>query len=443
MLGSVFALYGGASVFGASKTLATDTDLGELRVFRPDDAPKELVFLFSDLAGWDDRMDRAAAGMVDAGAAVLGVDLPAYVKALAANNDTGCHYLDSAIEGVAKGAEQAFGIEDYRWPIVAGIGAGGTIAHGAAAQPPPATIAGAVVVDPVPVLKTRLPLCAGAPATPAAGGGYAHGPFPKMPGWLTVADTKPPPAMPWVGQINGGGRVAAPFDADPATLLVSLLKPKIGYAMPTASGLGDLPLIEMPAAHQPEALAIVLSGDGGWRGIDMQVGQALSKMNISVVGIDTLRYFCSPKTPDKIAADLDTIVRHYQAAWGLKRVLLIGYSFGADVLPAAVNRMDESVLDDVDQISLLGLAKDVAFEFHLGQWLGLDNDDAAPIAPEVQKLDLAKVQCIYGEDEDDTLCRDPLFHEAEVIETKGGHHFDGDYAALARRIIAGFERRST
>jgi type IV secretory pathway VirJ component len=30
---------------------------------------------------------------------------------------------------------------------------------------------------------------------------------------------------------------------------------------------------------------------------------------------------------------------------------------------------------------------------------------------------------------------------AEPIETKGGHHFGGDYQALARRIIQGYERR--
>jgi type IV secretory pathway VirJ component len=30
---------------------------------------------------------------------------------------------------------------------------------------------------------------------------------------------------------------------------------------------------------------------------------------------------------------------------------------------------------------------------------------------------------------------------AELIETDGGHHFDGDYHALAHHIIAGYERR--
>ena len=31
---------------------------------------------------------------------------------------------------------------------------------------------------------------------------------------------------------------------------------------------------------------------------------------------------------------------------------------------------------------------------------------------------------------------------AEIIRTTGGHHFDGDYAALAARIIDGIERRA-
>ena len=31
---------------------------------------------------------------------------------------------------------------------------------------------------------------------------------------------------------------------------------------------------------------------------------------------------------------------------------------------------------------------------------------------------------------------------AEIIETAGGHHFDGDYDALALRILDGFRRRA-
>jgi len=59
---------------------------------------------------------------------------------------------------------------------------------------------------------------------------------------------------------------------------------------------------------------------------------------------------------------------------------------------------------------------------------------ALPLAPR-------RLQCFYGEEEEDTLCRDPQLAAAEVIRTKGGHHFDEDYVALARRILDGARRR--
>ena len=51
------------------------------------------------------------------------------------------------------------------------------------------------------------------------------------------------------------------------------------------------------------------------------------------------------------------------------------------------------------------------------------------------------VQCVYGADEDDTACRS-LQGKAEVIRTSGGHHFDGNYDALAQRILDGLRQRA-
>ena len=52
------------------------------------------------------------------------------------------------------------------------------------------------------------------------------------------------------------------------------------------------------------------------------------------------------------------------------------------------------------------------------------------------------LQCFYGaDDKDETAC--VLLSYAEVIETEGGHHFDGDYAALTRRIVDGLVRRGS
>ena len=69
--------------------------------------------------------------------------------------------------------------------------------------------------------------------------------------------------------------------------------------------------------------------------------------------------------------------------------------------------------------------------------------DAQTLAGDTRRAgkDLRRTQCFYGQDEKDSACPDLAQRGAEVIRTTGGHHFDGDYEALARRILAGFERR--
>jgi type IV secretory pathway VirJ component len=143
-----------------------------------------------------------------------------------------------------------------------------------------------------------------------------------------------------------------------------------------------------------------------------------------------------------VAADLARIVRHYQETWNAPDVLLIGYSFGAGILPATLNRLPGDVRAAVVQISLLGLEPRAPFEIAVSGWLGGVPADAPAVLPELLRLDLARVQCFYGEQEEQTLCPDPALAGAEIVRTGGGHHFDGDYEALAKRILDGAERRA-
>jgi type IV secretory pathway VirJ component len=211
---------------------------------------------------------------------------------------------------------------------------------------------------------------------------------------------------------------------------------------PGEAGLADLPLVEMPVAGAPTQLAVIYSGDGGWRDLDKQIAGVLAREGIPVIGVDSLRYFWSEKTPDGVAADLARILRHYRARWGAQRALLIGYSFGADVLPFAARRLPADLLRDVAQISLLGPSGRAPFRIAVSGWLGAD-DRGLPVLPELRSLALDRVQCFYGEEEKDTLCTAPEIAGAERIRTPGGHHFDGDYERLARDILRGAARRAS
>ena len=155
-----------------------------------------------------------------------------------------------------------------------------------------------------------------------------------------------------------------------------------------------------------------------------------------MVGLNSLSYFWTKRTPDGTAADVARIVRHYRAAWRTPRVLLIGYSRGAEVLPILASRLPADLRDAVRLVALLGPERTTDFEFHLTDWLGGDDPSELPIAPEVAKLRGLRVLCVQGANEDDSLC--PLL-DAELAQRfvlPGGHHFGGDYDVIAARILA-------
>lgn len=296
-----------------------------------------------------------------------------------------------------------------------------------------------------------MPLCEGAPARPVVGGGFAYGPKKELTGWLRVAGRNDDPALEFLKpRIPKATFVTLDPTAPRMESFASLILPEEsdeeGDAESTApADLSDLPLVELPSAAPPRYLAIFLSGDGGWRDIDKEVAEVLAKGDVAVVGLDSLRYFWTHKPPARVAGDLERILWHYRELWHVEKVALIGYSFGADVLPAAVNRLSPAARATIAQVSLMAIGTRNPFEVHITEWLGAEEDEpetGEPIAPELARMDPALLQCFVGDDDAESLCRGEAFAKAERVMTGGGHHFDGDYPALAKRILDGLARRT-
>lgn len=411
--------------------------LGSVRIFENAASRAGLVFLFSDASGWSRELTVAAERIAGDGALVVGVDLAAYLQGLRASDD-GCHYVVAELENLSQRLQREHGFASYRSPILAGVGAGGALAYAALAQSPAATVGGAISVDPAPALETRVPLCEGAPASVDPAGGYRYGASRELPGfwWVSPRAALPAP-LAAVAQDPPDASQAGSTEIRLAALAIAALS-REAPAEPT---LEDLPLVELPTAGAASQMAVIYSGDGGWRDLDKQIAGVLAREGTPVVGVDSLRYFWREKTPEIVASDLARILRHYRARWGAQRVLLIGYSFGAGILPFAVHRLPSDLRDSIAQISLLGLAPRAPFQVSVGGWLGTSKR-GLPVLPELKQLDLRRVQCVYGEEEEDTLCTAPELVEAERIRTSGGHHFDGDYQALARQLLDGAARRT-
>ena len=204
----------------------------------------------------------------------------------------------------------------------------------------------------------------------------------------------------------------------------------------------DLPLVEVPATAatdegpRRELMAVMLSGDGGWAELVREISKEIADHGIPVVGLDCLKYFWTRRTPEGAARDLAAILNHYLGAWGKEKVILIGYSLGADVLPFLVNRLPAALDARIDLIALLGPGGRAEFEFHLVNWLGVLPADTRPTLPEVRKLGGKKIACIFGEKEKESLCRSLDSSLAELISFPGGHHFGRNYRGVAGKILS-------
>ncbi len=428
----------------------------DLAVYSPAGTPKSFVLLLSGEAGWSGDAVDLAKSLSAQGALVAGIDLPKLEKDLEADG-ADCVFPDGDLENLSHFVQAYYRLPTYLPPVLVGDAEGAAFAYAMLVQAPANTFAGALSVNFRPRLAMRVPLCRGSGIefhTRTGSAGVELLPAKSTQGLWIVLQTGADPVFPiaaaraFVGAVPGAQLVAPADGTAPAVTpahdlsavaaAFARIVASIRIAEPTSpAALPNLPVIEIPApgAGIGDEFAVILSGDGGWAGLDKDVAAALVARGIPVVGLDSLRYFWSPRTPQGLADDLDRMIRYYLQRFGKRRALLVGYSQGADVLPFAVNRLPAATRASVALTAVIGMSEHAVFEFHVANWISDDASGPATL-PEINRISGAPVMCIYGRDETDSVCPklDPA--RVRIVQMPGGHHFNGDYAGLAQRILA-------
>jgi type IV secretory pathway VirJ component len=389
--------------------------------------------------------------LLDQNAMIARIDTPALLDNLAAD-DAGCVFPSGDLENLAHYVQGSSHLPAYYTPLLVGDGVGASLAYALLAQAPSGTFGGALSLGFCPALPLPKPLCKGEQLrlTPRDHDLLLQPSKTIGANWLVLQGARdhvcPPQAtLAFVGGVDGARLDVVP-DVDNSfrgsldwlpQLLTAYDALASGRGSPVAAPpeLAGLPVVEMPTPREGDAFAVLISGDGGWAGLDKAVASELVAKGVPVVGLDSLRYFWSARTPAGLAADLDRILEYYASHWHKTRAVLVGYSQGADVLPFAVNRLDARSKQLLAQVVLLAPSPKASFEFHASHWLG-DEDDGEPVLPEARRLDAAKTLCLYGAEDDDALCPQVAPDHARAVRLPGGHHFNGAYEALANLILA-------
>ena len=200
---------------------------------------------------------------------------------------------------------------------------------------------------------------------------------------------------------------------------------------------GDLSLTFVdPQGTHTKVTAVLLSGDGGWAELINTLADGLAARGIAVVGVNSRTWLSSPKTPDATAAAVVRAIEASRERSPADKLLIVGYSRGADMAPFIANRLPALLREQLAGVAMLGLAPMASFEFH---WADLVKDSSRPtdrdVQPELARLRGTPMVCVFGSDEKSSGCRQAPQGLLRKVERKGGHHFDGDLAALVQDVL--------
>ena len=109
--------------------------------------------------------------------------------------------------------------------------------------------------------------------------------WPSLPGFWVVAFPvgSDGPGRQRIAALKAAGTpvdIASQAGNGAAEMLAALIRPHLTPVATPPRGIAKLPLIELPAKPSGPLLAIVLSGDGGWRDLDKTISEKLQSTGV-------------------------------------------------------------------------------------------------------------------------------------------------------------------
>ncbi len=196
----------------------------------------------------------------------------------------------------------------------------------------------------------------------------------------------------------------------------------------------DLPIqiFNAPGANRP--VLIYISGDGGMNKFSTSLMQDFSSKGYTAVALDARSYFWKKKDPQQAAKDIGSLINQYIGKDTHKECIIMGYSFGADVLPFIFNKLDKELQKKVAQLILLSPSPSTDFEIHVSDMFGFSNKRAVSTISEMNKLPKPFL-LVFGNDEKEFPLDRVTVKNKQVLILPGGHHYDSDTNDLCNRLL--------
>lgn len=194
------------------------------------------------------------------------------------------------------------------------------------------------------------------------------------------------------------------------------------------------------SGQKRDVAAAFMSGDMGLRyGMGAKTAPALAARGVPVLGVSSVVEFANHHTRGEVDAVVARAIRETLARTGARRVLLMGQSYGADIVATAAPDLPADLRGKVAAIVLVVPGTSAFFRADPSNLSYMGTPDAYPAAY-LRTLNYAPVICIYGTAERDSLCPQLSGSRAQIIGLPGGHFLGGDDKRLVATMVGAIDR---
>ena len=431
---------------------------GLVHLYVPDTKIKTVTIMISGDGGWKYGVLGFSEHFAAKGSLVIGVDILAYYKELRSRTDD-CYHIENDFIMLSTDVEEKLKLDKYQEPLLMGYSSGATLVYAILAQARPKTFIGGISLGFCPDVELPKYFCEfnGLKIQPVQQGkSYNLDPDSKLGNrWIVLqgklddicnfentqkfvlqsADAELIP----LEKVGHGFSKWADFmpqwDQAFDILVQEFNREEIATEkIDSASDSGILP-IEVTDAKLPnpvKPMLFFISGDGGWYSFEQSMANLLAEEGIPTVGLDAKKYFWQERTPEESAGDISRVLVYYLNKWQKNRIVLMGYSLGAELIPFMIEKFPADIQEKIRTVVLLSPEENTDFEIHVTNMLGLgSHHNTYDVVAELKKISpKVPIHIIVGSDEKSNMPAKLSGSPIQFDTVPGGHHYNNETQVL-------------